>query len=417
MQSTRSSLSAVLRSGVAALTVLPMITTTSLAGVMTNHGEKIIKSRGAPPSQVALQAVRTPSGSNDNNTTTPIKHVIIIVGENRSFDHLYATYVSPSGDSVKNLLSEGIVNADGTPGPNFSKAKQMKASDTTTFSISPTITGPYKKLPPPNLAFTPETTSYAGPPWVSTKVAAQYDYGLLKQDLPAATKGASGLPQRTIDTRISECLSAAGRSVSAVARRGFWRLRRQSGASLLPDVPAARLQRVLRHNGKSKRLPRGSVPLGRGDGRGGHQRQSPAGRISTTRRRWKAPRRWASTTFSKATRPTSSSSPTSTRCSTIITSRPRAARVSTASISAYADDLWYSDGKGQRHDAAGKPDRKPRPASGHQQLVHPGRLFGRHVQQCADSNQKGVASVNAYLSALQRESELRSGALLSSEQL
>ena len=25
-------------------------------------------------------------------TASPIKHVIIIVGENRSFDHLYATY-------------------------------------------------------------------------------------------------------------------------------------------------------------------------------------------------------------------------------------------------------------------------------------------------------------------------------------
>src|SRR5580704_17428169 len=53
-------------------------------------------------------------------TATPIKHVIIIVGENRSFDHLYATYVPKKRDEkVLNLLSEGIVNADGTPGPNF----------------------------------------------------------------------------------------------------------------------------------------------------------------------------------------------------------------------------------------------------------------------------------------------------------
>ena len=29
-------------------------------------------------------------------TATPIKHVIIIVGENRSFDHLFATYVPKS---------------------------------------------------------------------------------------------------------------------------------------------------------------------------------------------------------------------------------------------------------------------------------------------------------------------------------
>src|SRR6201998_389989 len=60
-------------------------------------------------------------------TATPIKHVIIIVGENRSFDHLYATYVPkrPS-EKVLNLLSEGIINADGTPGPNFAKAHQFK---------------------------------------------------------------------------------------------------------------------------------------------------------------------------------------------------------------------------------------------------------------------------------------------------
>src|SRR5690348_12309881 len=55
-------------------------------------------------------------------TATPIKHVIIIVGENRSFDHLYATYVPKHGhERVLNLLSEGILNADGTPGPNFAQ--------------------------------------------------------------------------------------------------------------------------------------------------------------------------------------------------------------------------------------------------------------------------------------------------------
>ena len=60
----------------------------------------------------------------DNDTTTPIKHVIVIIGENRSFDHVFATYQPKRGQTVWNLLSEGIVNADGTPGPNFSKAEQ-----------------------------------------------------------------------------------------------------------------------------------------------------------------------------------------------------------------------------------------------------------------------------------------------------
>jgi phospholipase C len=60
-------------------------------------------------------------------TATPIKHVIIIVGENRSFDHLFATYVPKrKTEKVLNLLSEGIINADGSPGPNFAKAHQFK---------------------------------------------------------------------------------------------------------------------------------------------------------------------------------------------------------------------------------------------------------------------------------------------------
>src|ERR1700733_11825707 len=62
----------------------------------------------------------------DGNTTTPIKHVIVIIGENRSFDHVFATYQPSQGQTVRNLLSEGIVtlntNRHAVPGPNFEKA-------------------------------------------------------------------------------------------------------------------------------------------------------------------------------------------------------------------------------------------------------------------------------------------------------
>ena len=53
----------------------------------------------------------------------------MIIGENRSFDHVFATYQPKSGRIVWNLLSEGIVNADGTPGRNFAKAEQNAAAD------------------------------------------------------------------------------------------------------------------------------------------------------------------------------------------------------------------------------------------------------------------------------------------------
>src|ERR1700688_1340195 len=59
-------------------------------------------------------------------TKTPIKHVIVLIGENRTFDHIFATYVPKSRDSVSNLLSKGIINANGTPGPHFSKAAQFQ---------------------------------------------------------------------------------------------------------------------------------------------------------------------------------------------------------------------------------------------------------------------------------------------------
>jgi phospholipase C len=61
----------------------------------------------------------------NNDTETPIKHVIVLIGENRTFDHIFGTYVPRSRkESVSNLLSKGIINADGTPGPNFAKAAQ-----------------------------------------------------------------------------------------------------------------------------------------------------------------------------------------------------------------------------------------------------------------------------------------------------
>jgi phospholipase C len=104
---------------------------------------------------VAQLLVATPvraqsgGGSGDNNTTSPIKHVIIIVGENRTFDHLFATYKPQKGQHVWNLLSRGIVNEDGTPGPNYSESLQFSAQDTDVFQESPQSKSLYPTLPPP----------------------------------------------------------------------------------------------------------------------------------------------------------------------------------------------------------------------------------------------------------------------------
>src|ERR1700731_3611485 len=53
-------------------------------------------------------------------TATPIKHVIILIGENRGLDHTFGVYKPKGqGQTISNLMSKGIVNEDGTPGPNF----------------------------------------------------------------------------------------------------------------------------------------------------------------------------------------------------------------------------------------------------------------------------------------------------------
>ena len=160
---------------------------------------------------VAPAIAAPPLEQHDSDTMTPIKHVIVIYGENRSFDHLFATYTSPSGDKVMNLLSEGIVKPDGSPGPHFAKATQYQATDTSAFSIAPAKTGPYNTLPPPNTDGAPESASNASPPpFATVAAAAAADYGLLPRDLYLLTTGATGLPDDTIDTRIVNVSSLKG---------------------------------------------------------------------------------------------------------------------------------------------------------------------------------------------------------------
>lgn len=143
-------------------------------------------------------------GPNDGETATPIKHVIIIIGENRSFDHVFATYRPLRRQQILNLLSEGIVHADGTAGPNFGNALQNEASVTKAYAISPAITGPYATLPPPGTGYAPEVASDTRPPpFATVAAAARADYGLLPADAGLLTTGATGLPYRTVDTRIA----------------------------------------------------------------------------------------------------------------------------------------------------------------------------------------------------------------------
>ncbi|HEV7968796.1 MAG TPA: alkaline phosphatase family protein [Candidatus Acidoferrales bacterium] len=138
----------------------------------------------------------------DGGTRTPIKHVIVIIGENRSFDHVYATYKPKDGEKVWNLLSEGIVNADGTPGPNFSKAEQRAAVDQApdAFLLSPDkVPFPNKVLPAPLVGGAMD--SYI--PHDDPTLAEETENGLPASYYIDLITGGTGLKSLTPDTRIT----------------------------------------------------------------------------------------------------------------------------------------------------------------------------------------------------------------------
>jgi len=155
---------------------------------------------GAPAVSAETSALTAaaPTAASEGRTDTPIKHVVVIVGENRTFDHVYATYKPKHGQFVDNLLSKGIIKEDGTPGPHFDLAVQKKAIDKAPrpYELSPGSKSPYKVLPPA-LAGGPKV------PFVSTVAEAMaIETGLPDDEYVLATTGGTGLDSGVIDTRL-----------------------------------------------------------------------------------------------------------------------------------------------------------------------------------------------------------------------
>jgi phospholipase C len=137
-------------------------------------------------------------------TASPIKHVLIIVGENRSFDHLFATYMPKSRDErVLNLLSEHIIKADGSPDEKFDRAHQFQvtsAPNGASFFISAPSSKKslYAKLPAPDLGGVQNPT---GAPILGIPGG---DPGLPPADQFLFGTGGTGLPVSVgPDTRIT----------------------------------------------------------------------------------------------------------------------------------------------------------------------------------------------------------------------
>jgi phospholipase C len=137
----------------------------------------------------------------------PINHLIVIIGENRGFDHIFATYKPVAGQHVANLLSLGIVDEQGRPGPNFNQAAQFMVTPQAKYFIAAPDNGkaPYVTLPPPDLNGVPQSGSDSHPPPFATVAAAQAaEPSLAPADAVLLTTGASGLTAtKGPDTRIA----------------------------------------------------------------------------------------------------------------------------------------------------------------------------------------------------------------------
>ncbi|HYW03688.1 MAG TPA: alkaline phosphatase family protein [Gammaproteobacteria bacterium] len=150
----------------------------------------------AAGSPAAFARANTAPGGT-HRTATPIRHVILVLGENRTFDSVFGTWKPPTGQHVKNLLSEGIVRADGSPGPEFARGAQWHARDTGTYSIHPEKTAPYDTLGPITTTGTPSQA-----PFATVAAARAAEPGLPEDAYTPLTEGGSGLPAGTaIDPR------------------------------------------------------------------------------------------------------------------------------------------------------------------------------------------------------------------------
>ncbi len=176
--------------GLATLTILPMIA-------------------GLPSS--AFPEPRT----DEATTTTPVKHVIAIIGENRTFDSVYATYKPREDQTISNLLSKGIITDEGGPGEAFSETAQSTATVTGSYAISPSGKTPYTKLPPQDTSYAPQgacddlsgktACSLLPPPapFATLAAATAVEGDLLPADNFLLLTGATGLPNFSVDTRVA----------------------------------------------------------------------------------------------------------------------------------------------------------------------------------------------------------------------
>ncbi len=350
---------------------------------------------------VAVPARANDGNSNDGKTTSPIKHVIIIIGENRSFDHVFATYVPKKGQTVDNLLSKGIVNADGTPGPNYALSAQNSAVDSDgPFSINPGGKAAYTSIPLP-LAGGPEFATANAAPFLSLAVATKAETGLFPTyDFDLLT-GATGLKGGTTDNRIDNINNLGGGAFqltpgvryddySASPVHRFYQMWQQL------DCDATKVSAKNGSGCQADLFPWVETTIGAGD----NGKTQPAGFNAASTGEGSTSMAFYNVQNGDA--PYFKHLADTYALSDNFHQSVMGGTGANHIMFGFGDAIWYSDGKGNAATPPTNQIENPDPQSGTNNYYDQDGYSGGSYTACADLSQPGVPAVVNYLQALPR---------------
>jgi phospholipase C len=367
----------------------------------------LVNMAGPTPGVAQPRAEATP-------TASPIKHVIVIIGENRSFDHVFATYKPKNGETglQSALLSKGIINEDGTAGPNYSLSAQYSAVDSTTvgagtYAISPPEKTLYANIPP---------VVAGGPlnPYFSTVAEAkEIEPGQLWPSYYVdLTIGGTGLAPTLSPTRAFRMCSTCPRVPSSS-------LLRRSPTTIMPTarstvstrcgsrrIAVSRTRRPITlaaasttcsHGWKSRLAPAATV-----------RARAARSRRPTISGLVKALPRWNFSTCSRATLPYMKYLADNYTLSDNFHQSVMGGTMANHIEFGFADSIWYSDGNGNALTPPKHEIENPNPRPGTNNWYDAdgygeanGSGGGSYVN-CADLSQPGVPAIVNYLESLPR---------------
>lgn len=356
-----------------------------------------LPSGGVNDSSTLSAHARARGHAHDRRTRTPIKHVVVIIGENRTFDHLFATYEPKHGERVDNLLSRGIIRADGRPGPAYSKAAQVTAVDSAPsgWELAPGSKAPYTTpLPPPKVPGYDATA-----PFATVADARATENGLADDYYVYLTTGGTGsLVAGAPDTRIANVSALAagpflltGPTMSDDDYAGspvhrFYQMWQQldcsAAAATRGNASGCRadlfawVEQTIAAGSNGKPEPRGY------DGEGSTAMEFYSMRAGDVR----------------YTRELADEFTISDNYHQAVQGGTGANHV----LMMTGDAIWYSDGHGRAAVPPANQIENPDPAPGTNNWYTQDGYSGGTYSACADASQPGVRALRDYLAALDR---------------